>query len=77
MEKASPGKACAYITEGGKREERKSTLWRPSLNGHLDSNAQEGGLGARDEVIGALALPQLGATSFLSYSSGSQRKEHK
>lgn len=35
VEKANLGKARAYITEGGKREVRKSTLWRPSLNSHL------------------------------------------
>ena len=35
VEKANLGKARAYVTDGGKREVRKSTLWRPSLNGHL------------------------------------------
>lgn len=77
MEKANLGKAGAYVTEGRVREERKSTLWWPSLNGHFASNVQEGGLRARNEVRGALHLPQLGATPFLSCNSGGQRKEHK
>lgn len=36
---------------------------------------QEGGLGARDEVIEALALPQCEATPFPSCNSGGQGKE--
>lgn len=64
MEKANLGKAGAYVTEGRKREERKSTLWWPSLNSHLASNVQEGGLRARNEVRGALHLPSLGPLLF-------------
>lgn len=29
VEKVNLGKACAYVTEGGKRRERKPILWRP------------------------------------------------
>lgn len=36
---------------------------------------QKRGFGARDEVIEALALPQCGATPFLSCNSGGQGKE--
>lgn len=38
--------------------------------GHLGSNVQEGGLRAMNEVIGALLLPQLGATPFLRLEEG-------
>ena len=45
--------------------------------GHLAFNVQEGGLGTRDKVIGALDITQRGATPFLSCNSGCQGKEHK